>query len=102
MVQASHAAILLGKQYPTDLEHPRLVVIGATDDELCRVQFRLNAAGIRYFVFQEPDLGDKITAIVTAPVFSDDRKFFRRYRCLGSKNETHERSAGASQNREAS
>ncbi len=87
-MQASHAAILLGQWLPTthpNIEPPYLVAIGVkSEDELMKVGNRLNHANIKNFPFIEPDRNDEMTAIVTEPVFGQDRRFFRRYRCLGA------------------
>ena len=84
MVQASHACLEAGRGFllPTD-EHPHLVLLGVADElEMQRAFARLKALRIPCVFFREPDLGNSLTALATAPLRGAARRFFRRYACL--------------------
>lgn len=84
VVQASHAAIEAARAFlPENLEHPHLVVLGVKDESfIYKTAKKLDAAGIRYKVFIEPDRNDEATALATEPLFEEQRKIFKNYQCL--------------------
>lgn len=83
-VQACHAAIGGGQfLIPKDIPHPHLVLCKASsEDELLKISRRLDAEGVRHYLFSEPDIGDQNTALITEPVYGDKRRAFRRYQCV--------------------
>lgn len=85
-VQACHAAIGGGQHLiPSDIPHPHLVMLSvASEEELLQACVRLDQAGIRHYLFTEPDIGDQATALITEPVYGSMRRTFRRYRCVKS------------------
>lgn len=93
VVQASHAAIMAGQQLISSaIEHPHLVVCGMKSEmELIKLQGRLKEANIRFCAFEEPDRDNETTAVITEPVFGEQRRMFRRFNCFGSQErENHE------------
>lgn len=85
VVQTSHAAIEAARQglIPADRPHPHLVVLGVRDEnKLIQIQSKLEAAGIRFRSFIEPDIGNQLTAIATEPISGERRKFFKNYQLL--------------------
>jgi hypothetical protein len=88
VVQASHVAYEAGQSHDPTLDHPHFCVCGVKGEaDLHKIAAKLDNAGIRYCVFREADRNDECTALMTAPVFGDQRRLFRRYRCLGSNGE---------------
>ena len=85
VVQSSHASIEASK-FLSQEQHPHIVLIGVSDEEaLIQVICRLESANIKFAAFQEPDRNNEYTAIATAPISGDGRKFFKKYQCLKSK-----------------
>lgn len=63
-------------------EHPHLIVFGAkNENKLRRCIEHLKEAGIPYKEFIEPDIGNQLTAVATAPVCGTQRQHFCKY-CL--------------------
>ena len=64
--------------------HPHLVVLGiGSEFQLRHVAARLEALGIQYQPFYEPDLGGQLTSLATEPLSMQRRKPLQRYRCWG-------------------
>ena len=64
--------------------HPHLVVLGiGSEFQLQHVAARLEALGIQYQSFNEPDLGGQLTSLATEPLAMQERKLMQRYRCWG-------------------
>ena len=82
VVQACHACIEIARSLDADAEHPHLVVIGCESEvHLQFVAARLDAIGIQYRPFYEPDLAESLTALATEPLSDARKKPLRRYRC---------------------
>ena len=65
------------------MEHPHLVVCGVNNElQLEQAAARLEKAEILFREFREADIGDQLTAIATQPVFGEDRRHFKKYKCL--------------------
>jgi len=92
VVQSAHACIEATKSFlDNNLEHPHLVVLGVKGEhQLYNSARKLDSAGIRYRIFTEPDRNDEATAIATEPIFGEQRRLFRNYRCLGDTAPTQE------------
>lgn len=77
-VQGSHAAIEAVRCgiIPSNGPHPHLVF--CKTNNLDKELLRLHESGISHQPFYEPDLGDRLTAIATEPVFGDLRGNFRK------------------------
>jgi hypothetical protein len=68
---------------PADAEHPSVIVLGARDEAaLSKILRRLQRLGIPHESFREPDIGDQLTAIATAPMVGSQRDAFRHYQLL--------------------
>ncbi len=84
LVQATHAGIESARQFlPIDHEHPHLVVCGVKGEEqLKNTVNKLKSQGIRFAEFIEPDRNNELTAAATAPIFGEDRRYFKNFNCL--------------------
>lgn len=84
IVQSSHAAIEAARAFlPPDLEHPHLIVLSVNNEKsFDKVIQKLNAFGIRYRAFVEPDRNNETTAIATEIVYDETRQVFKNYQCL--------------------
>lgn len=84
-VQSCHAAIEAARNglIPSDIEHPHLVLIGCQNlPALLKVRSKLRTLKIHHKDFIEPDIGNQVTAIATAPLSGDSRKHFKQYTLL--------------------
>jgi len=53
-----------------------------SEPELRQILARLESLGLLAKPFFEPDRAGQLTALATAPVRGDQRRWLRRYRCL--------------------
>ena len=84
VVQACHACIEIARLLSPDIVHPHLVILGIDSEfQLQHVAARLEALGIQYQPFYEPDLGSQLTSLATEPLSLQQRKAMQRYRCWG-------------------
>lgn len=85
VVQTAHATIEATKSFlNNELEHPHFIVLSIKDEQqLYKAAQKLDKAGIQYRIFTEPDRNNEATAIATEPIFGENRRLFRSYRCLG-------------------
>jgi len=83
-VQACHAAIEAARTIlPAHAEHPHLALLGVKSErQLKNVCEQLQQHDIAYQSFREPDIGNALTAIATAPLSGDARKLFKKFNCL--------------------
>ena len=84
-VQASHAAIESTRKYLSDGdEHPSVIILIVKNErKLIEVQARLKYDhDIEHIVFEEPDIGNQMTALATTPLCGDDRDIFKRFQLL--------------------
>lgn len=83
-VQSCHAAIEAARRFITSEQvHPHLVVCGVRDeDALKKEECRLEAFGIKFACFYEPDRNNELTAIATAPVVGEQHRLCQRYNLL--------------------
>lgn len=66
--------------------HPHLVICGVKNERaLEREARKLEAQGIEFATFNEPDRGNELTAIATAPIAGEKRRAFRRHNLLQQK-----------------
>src|SRR5207249_7393259 len=83
VVQVGHACLEAGGKFgsPPPASGPcHLVLLGVpTERHLREALARLEALGVRYVFFFEPDEGMGYTAACTEPVESAQRRFFRRF-----------------------
>ena len=81
MVQAAHAAYEAGSKYGTHERNGSLVMCAVSDEEaLQQAISRLEYGDIPHVVWREPDLGNEITSVATAPLPPVQRKAMRRFR----------------------
>lgn len=83
-VQAGHAIFEAAKLFEyTQADPPYLVLTTVRDEhELLKWARKLSLTDIRFKVWQEPDLKNQVTAICSAPVYGDQRKFFSSLQLL--------------------
>lgn len=83
-VQGTHAAIEATRAFLKDGdEHPSVIyLIVKSEHKLRQVVERARAAGISFKTFKEPDFGDELTAMATAPLIGDERSFFKRFQLM--------------------
>ena len=88
VVQACHASLEAARTFlPVSSEHPFVIVCGVRDEpRLFRCLDRLEAAGVRYRAFHEPDLEGQLTALATEPIYGSKRKVFQDYQLLTVKS----------------
>ena len=98
VVQASHACIEATRAFlESDVEHPHLVVLGVKNEShLIKSALKLDAAGIPFKKFIEPDRNNEFTALATAPISNpEQRKLFKSYKLLkGGSNDEKLREVG--------
>lgn len=84
-VQSAHAAVEVARRghVPPSDPVPNLVMLGiASECELLLIAESLIPLDIPFVAFREPDMGDSLTAVATAPVSHAMRRHFRRYQLL--------------------
>lgn len=89
LVQTAHAALKMGHHlgdpdlHDVNPDQLYFTVIGVKDSyALVAVEHHLQQIGVKYSVFNEPDIGNEDTAIVTYPVLARERRSLLRYRLL--------------------
>lgn len=84
-MQSIHAAIEATRRghISSDAPHPHLVLCGVPhEDALLAQADRLEAHGVPFERFYEPDRDNELTAIATAPVHGDARRVFRKLQLM--------------------
>lgn len=83
LVQIAHAGIESGQYFGPPPEQPdNVVLIGLANEAALRAAHEhLTSLGIAHRVIDEPDIGNQITAISTAPLTGEIRKALRQYEC---------------------
>ena len=72
-----------------------MVVLGiGSEFQLQHAAARLEALGIQYQPFYEPDLGGQLTSLATEPLSMQRRKAMQRYRCWGESALTNKNKRG--------
>lgn len=60
-----------------------LVVCSVKNEQaLHKARDQLKEAGINFVTFEEPDIGNEMTALATEPISGDKRLFFKKYQLL--------------------
>lgn len=80
IIQAAHAT----QEITKSTEHPdntcHFILFEVKDEEdLTKIKTKLDVKGIKSHMFHEPDVGE-YTSITTAPMFGNDRKFFKKFK----------------------
>lgn len=83
-VQAIHGAIAATNTFgEPNKTHPNLVLCRVDNEAALLTAFnRLKAADVRCCAWYEPDQGDTLCAVATAPLRGEQRKPLRRFRLL--------------------
>jgi len=84
-VQAAHACIDAARfgLIPPDIPPPHLILCHVASGERLRaLACELEAAGISFATFCEPDLAGALTALCTRPVSAAERRHFRKLQLL--------------------
>lgn len=85
LVQSAHAVLESANKFSISSwqQHPHLVVCGVSCISLLlEASARLADANVPHIVWHEPDMNDQSTALATAPISGETRRFFRKYQCL--------------------
>jgi hypothetical protein len=84
MVQSCHAAVEAARFFlPPHEQHPHIIICGvANERSLWGSLHKLQQRGLRFRAFREPDLGNRLTALATEPVFDETRRLFRNLSLL--------------------
>lgn len=78
--QASHAAHESGIRFGDPDRVSSIVLCQVPDErELEKAHWMIEQAGIKSYLFREPDFGDEATALATEPIFGSKRKFFSKF-----------------------
>lgn len=80
-VQAAHAAIESARHFVSDgEEHPSVIILIVKNEaKLIKLYDKIPYDCIS---FEEPDIGNQMTAIATRPLCGKERDFFKRYQLL--------------------
>jgi len=79
IVQSAHSCLEAGKQFE-HADHTHLVALKVkNEDRLLRAALELQAAGVKYACFFEPDGNVGYTAIATEMIVGDKRRIFEKY-----------------------
>ena len=82
IVQVGHAAEGAGRRFPCPGQTSNMVLFGVDgEEELKKVAYKLSMHGIDFQMFYEPDITSH-TALVTRPLFGEERKPLKRYKLL--------------------
>lgn len=84
IVQSSHAAIEAARFYLTEnSKHPFVIVCGIPSEEYFQEIFQyLECKSIKFQIFREPDIGNKITAIATQPLDRYRKKVMSKFQLI--------------------
>lgn len=86
-VQAAHAVLEAARTLPLSADHPHLVLLSVRDEtRLGEAAQAMTRQGIAFCAFREPDRDNELTALATAPLQGEARRFFRRYQLLKEKS----------------
>lgn len=85
IVQSCHSLLesVLFKPPNLYIPHPHLVLCSVSDEqELLIFAEKLNSRGIKFSLFQEPDIGNVYTSLSTEPISGETRRIFSKLRLL--------------------
>lgn len=81
MAQLAHCCVQAGDSFVQPQKTPYIYILEVKDEtELLSTVDRLKNHNINVDVFYEPDYPEGYTAAVTAPLTTDYRKFFKKYK----------------------
>lgn len=88
-VQSGHALYEASQLFYSKKDnHPHFVFTHVKDErELFYWLSKLERHDIRHISWREPDMFNELTAIVTEPVYGEDRRFFKKLKLMREKNE---------------
>jgi len=80
-VQSAHAAIEASRAFlEPGQEHPSvIIVIVKSEQKLKSIAAKLD---VKFRAFFEPDIGNQMTAIATAPISGEQRNFFKKFQLM--------------------
>jgi len=64
------------------IDKPHLVLCNTSKEKLHQLIEKLRYKEIPFSLFEEPDIGNEITAIATIPLSGDRRKMFSNFKLL--------------------
>lgn len=87
LVQIGHACLEAGSRFqPIPLNCHLVILEVASSDQLLDAMARTQERGITVACFYEPDFPIGHTAACTEPVYSEGRRYFKRYKMWRQKN----------------
>ena len=86
-VQAGHAMIEATRAYlKPNAEHPSIVLCAEKNEsKLRKLQDEFILKGIPFKAFHEPDIGNQLTALATAPIAGEGRTAFKKLQLIKEK-----------------
>ena len=64
-------------------EHPSVIICGVKNEQsLIKQMNYLISNGVQFSIFKEPDLGNELTALATAPISGAARELFKKYQLI--------------------
>ena len=88
LVQSCHAVfdITTSKTFKPPHVHPNIILCEIKGErQLFKFAKKLEKAGVRCALFQEPDRDDEYTALATEVVYDSHRSLFKNLQLLGEK-----------------
>lgn len=83
VVQSGHALVESTKHSPYQSDHPSVIICGSkSEHSLQKVVDYLKENDIIQYEFREPDIGNALTAVATAPVNEEQRHLFKKFQLL--------------------
>lgn len=84
IVQSVHAAIEASElYYDLNVEHPTVIVLGVDSlHELIKFTNYVNYNHLNYKCFHEPNMDNEMTSVAVYPIYTDERKLFKKYKLL--------------------
>lgn len=83
-MQAIHAAMMSANAFRQAVEPPNVVLLSVPDEPALLAAYETLRRQVPMIAWREPDFGNTLTALASAPVGSQHRKHFRGYPLHGS------------------
>ena len=84
-VQSIHAVLCASMSDLIGSIHPHLVLGKVKDEpELLKWADKLDAKGVKFSMFREPDIGNQATALATEPLYNGKRSILKNVKLVGA------------------
>lgn len=83
-VMSCHAAMEASLAFSdSKSDHPHICLCAVKNEaNLISGALHLNSYGIRFYAWYEPDRNNELTALATAPISGNQRRYLRKFQCL--------------------